>query len=224
MLYFRTSTFDGLTILANTVLLLGCAYEAWAIRILSGQLVKRRLHILTSVGIILICSITVFLSSPYRTGLIFSLQSTLYFLPSLFLSIILLDIDHFKAYNDYYGHVAGDDCLRQIGRVLADCISRSVDLAARYGGEEFACILPDTDIHHAVKIAERIRQRIQDLKIEHKKSPVLKFVTASFGVTAVQYSPEASLEEIIATADELLYKAKTYGRNQTEFAESKKHE
>jgi diguanylate cyclase (GGDEF)-like protein len=104
------------------------------------------------------------------------------------LSIILLDIDHFKEYNDYYGHVMGDECLRQIGKVLSYCINRDVDLAARYGGEEFACILPDTDIYSAVEIAERIRERIEALKIEHKDSPISEFLTASFGVTTVQFS------------------------------------
>jgi len=135
------------------------------------------------------------------------------------LSIILLDVDCFKEYNDYYGHVMGDDCLRKIGKVLTSCINRSVDLAARYGGEEFACILPDTDINSAVKIAENIRQQIQDLKIEHKKSKVLEFVTASLGVVTAQYSSERSLEEIIAVADKLLYKAKVSGRNMIEYAE-----
>jgi len=447
MLYFRTTTFDGLTVLANTALLSGCAYEAWAVRVLSGQTVKRQLHILTSAGIIAACLATIFLDIPYRSGLVFLLQSTFFFLPGLFLfskssmkfamqlplaacysaagfiflaaaivclgfpeyalslegsaifgvipivsyciflisafillmfakersdmqvleiqknlkkseirfqqivetaiegilifdnhykitfanknmasmlgytvaemigrpyisffpeshlnvyyyqeslrkkgegsvyeccllrkdgqkhwflisakailddygkfegsfamltdinerkemellleesnrqltelsnqdsltgianrkcfdatleheysrlkrsnsklSIILLDIDHFKEYNDYYGHVMGDDCLRQIGGVLASSVNRSVDLAARYGGEEFACILPDTGIRGAVKVAERIRQSILDLKIEHKKSPVSEYVTASFGATTVQYSPEISLE------------------------------
>lgn len=99
----------------------------------------------------------------------------------------------------------GDDCLRQIGSVLANCISRSVDLVARYGGEEFACILPGTDIHGAVKIAERIRQRIQDLRIEHKESPVSEYVTASFGIISVHYSSETSPEAIISMADKLLY-------------------
>ncbi len=79
------------------------------------------------------------------------------------LSLIIADIDHFKEYNDRYGHVRGDECLRQIGSVLACSINPSVDLAARYGGEEFACILPDTDIQAAVAIAEKIRQGIQDL-------------------------------------------------------------
>jgi len=92
-------------------------------------------------------------------------------------------------------------------------------LAARYGGEEFTCILPDTDIHSAVKIAENIRQSIQNLKIEHKKSPVSEFVTASFGVSTVKYLSDIALEEIIAIADKLLYKAKVSGRNKIEYAE-----
>ncbi|NLZ39446.1 MAG: diguanylate cyclase [Firmicutes bacterium] len=473
MLYHRTTTFDGLTVLANIILLLGCAYEAWAVRILSGKFVRRRLHLFTSFAIILACLLTLFLDKPYRSGLVFLLQGVLYFLPSMFLfsnselkfslqlplavcysaagtvfllaailcfiftasalnlegsplfavipvvsyclflisgfillmfakersdlqveeiqkalketeirfqhivetaiegilifdehykitfanknmalilgytveemlgrsyvsffpkdqlhvyyyqeslrkkgedsvyeccllkkdgqkhwflvsarpifddfgrfegsfamltdinerkemellleesnrkltelsntdsltgianrrcfdatleheyfrlrrsnsqlSVILLDLDHFKQYNDCYGHVMGDDCLRQIGRVLASCISRSVDLAARYGGEEFACILPDTDIRGAVKVAERIRQRIQELKIEHKKSPVSEYVTASFGVITVQYSSEITPENIIAMADKLLYKAKISGRNKIEYAEA----
>jgi len=137
------------------------------------------------------------------------------------LSVILFDVDHFKEYNDYYGHVMGDDCLRQLGGILTSCINRSVDLAARYGGEEFACILPDTDLNGAVKTAEKIRQKIQDLKIEHKKSSVSDFVTASFGVTTVQYSEEISPKKIIGMADKLLYKAKVSGRNSIEYAEMK---
>lgn len=133
------------------------------------------------------------------------------------LSIILLDIDHFKEYNDCYGHVMGDDCLRQIGSLLANSVRRSVDLAARYGGEEFACILPDTDIHGAVKVAERIRQMIQDLRIEHKESSVSEYVTASFGVITVQYTPEISPADIISMAYKLLYEAKVSGRNRIEY-------
>ena len=472
MLFYRTNIFDSLTILANAVLLSGCAYEAWTIRILSGQSVKRKLHILATVGIMLLCSTTIFLNKAYRSGLIFLIQSIFYFLPSLFLfrksgikfslqlllavcysvtgavflvsamvcfafprfalslasnaifgmipgvsycifivsafillmlakersdmqvleiqkflkkseirfqqivetaiegilifdenykitfanknmasmlgytidemfgmpyisffpesqlevynyqeslrkkgkdsvyeccllrkdghihwflvsakaifddhgrfdrsfamltdinerkemellleesnrrlaelsnkdsltgianrrcfdatleheysrlrrsnsklSIILLDIDYFKEYNDCYGHVMGDECLRQIGRVLTCSINPEVDLAARYGGEEFACVLPDTDIHSAVEIAEKIRQKIQDLIIEHKNSHVSEYVTASFGVTTVQYSSDINLEEIIATADKLMYKAKVSVRNKIDYYE-----
>jgi diguanylate cyclase (GGDEF)-like protein/PAS domain S-box-containing protein len=470
LLYFRTDIFDVLTVIANIVLLSGCAYEAWAVRILSGQSVNRRLHVSVSVAVILVCTIMIFIEMPYRTGLTFLLQSIFYFLPGLYLigqmnrrfslqillavcyciggaiflissiiclgfpefalslqssviagiipitsfcmflisgfillmiakersdlqveevkkslkeseirfqqivetaiegilifdehyritfanenmastlgytveemlgrtylsffpedqlniyksqearrksgedsvyeccllrkdgntnwflvsakalldeygkfegsfamltdinerkemelllegsnrklkelsnqdsltgianrrcfdatleheyyrlrrsnsklSIILLDIDHFKEYNDYYGHVMGDECLRQIGSVLSSCVSRSVDLAARYGGEEFACILPDTDIQPAVKIAEKIQKRIQDLKIEHKKSTVSNFITASFGVTTVEYSSDISPSDIIDMADKLLYKAKVSGRNRVEY-------
>ena len=104
--------------------------------------------------------------------------------------------------------------------MLADCISRSVDLAARYGGEEFACILPDTDVHAAVKIADKIRKTIRDLKIEHKKSPVCEYVTASLGVATVRYERDRSVEEIVAIADRLMYKAKLSGRNRIEYAEA----
>lgn len=135
------------------------------------------------------------------------------------LSIIMIDIDFFKEYNDYYGHVMGDECLRKIGGVLKYCIRCSADLAARYGGEEFACILPDTDINYAVKIAERIKQYIHELKIEHKKSSVSEYVTASFGVATVRYSPERTPAEIVAIADKLMYKAKISGRNRIEYAE-----
>ncbi|MFY9280131.1 MAG: diguanylate cyclase [Caldicoprobacterales bacterium] len=135
------------------------------------------------------------------------------------LSIILIDIDHFKEYNDYYGHVKGDECLRKIGQTLESCVNQGVDLAARYGGEEFACILPDTDIDAAVKIAEKIQQSIRDLQIEHKDSSVSEFVTASFGVTTVQYSPDIYLKDIIGMADKLLYKAKVSGRNIIKHAE-----
>ncbi|NLW23277.1 MAG: diguanylate cyclase [Tissierellia bacterium] len=134
------------------------------------------------------------------------------------LSVILLDIDHFKQYNDYYGHVAGDDCLRKLGRALEKCVKRSVDLVARYGGEEFACILPDTDIDGAVTVAKNIQQEISKLKIEHNKSPVSRFITVSFGVVTVQYSPDIAPVDIVNMADKLLYKAKLSGRNRIEYA------
>ena len=138
------------------------------------------------------------------------------------LSLIMIDIDYFKEYNDFYGHVMGDECLRQIGNVLDEVLGKTVHLAARYGGEEFACILPDTDINSAVDIAAKISKRIQDLKIEHKKSSVSRYVTASFGVTTVKYSPDIFLDEIVCMADKLLYKAKVSGRNRIEFAEFQK--
>ncbi|MDD2853519.1 MAG: diguanylate cyclase [Desulfuromonadaceae bacterium] len=133
------------------------------------------------------------------------------------LSLILLDIDHFKAFNDNYGHVAGDDCLREVGRVIADCSARPADLAARYGGEEFACILPETDGTGAVIIAEQIRRGIQVLAIPHKGSDSADCVTASLGVVTVQCDANGSTVSIISQADELLYRAKSNGRNRVEF-------
>ncbi len=133
------------------------------------------------------------------------------------LSLILLDIDHFKAFNDTYGHIAGDDCLRQIGRVIAESAARPADLTARYGGEEFACILPETDHIGAVIIAERIRRAIQSLGIPHKTSDVAGYVTASLGVVTAQCHSEGSAISLIAQADELLYLAKSRGRNRVEF-------
>lgn len=133
------------------------------------------------------------------------------------LSLIMLDIDHFKAFNDTYGHIAGDDCLRQIGRVIAESAARPADLAARYGGEEFACILPETDHIGAVIIAERMRRAIQTLGIPHKASETADCITASLGVVTMHCQTEGSFINLIAQADELLYLAKSRGRNRVEF-------
>ncbi|MDD2539883.1 MAG: diguanylate cyclase [Desulfuromonadaceae bacterium] len=136
------------------------------------------------------------------------------------LSLIMLDIDQFKAFNDCYGHVMGDECLKQIGQVLAGCVVRPADLAARYGGEEFACILPETDLCGAIAIAEKIRRSIYACAIPHKESTVAEYVTASLGVVSVQCSSGQSAVDIIARADELLYRAKSSGRNQVAFMAS----
>ena len=133
------------------------------------------------------------------------------------LSLILLDIDHFKAFNDCYGHIEGDECLRQIARVIADCATRPADLAARYGGEEFACILPETDNSGAVAIAEEIRRRIIDRAMPHKGSKVAGCVTASMGVATVQCVAGGSAVDVLAQVDQLLYLAKSSGRNRMEF-------
>ena len=131
------------------------------------------------------------------------------------MSIIIIDIDHFKEYNDFYGHIKGDECLKQIGNTIAGCIRRG-DLAARYGGEEFVCILPDANLEAAVKTAERIRQRIAELNIEHKNSKVMGFVTVSLGVACMRCTPDRSPSEVVAAADEQLYKAKL-ARNTVEY-------
>jgi diguanylate cyclase (GGDEF)-like protein len=129
------------------------------------------------------------------------------------LSLILLDIDHFKAFNDSYGHVQGDECLRRIGRVLADSATRAVDLVARYGGEEFACILPGTGPAGAAVIAEQIRRAIQDLAIPHKGSVTADCVTASLGAVTVRCTPDRSATDLLVQAGDLLYLAKSSGRN-----------
>lgn len=129
------------------------------------------------------------------------------------LSLIMLDIDHFKEFNDCYGHILGDQCLQLIARVIDDNANRPADLAARYGGEEFACILPETDLDGAVAIAEKIRCGIIDLAIPHHKSTVADCVTASFGVATFKCATEGSAADIVVKADSLLYQAKSCGRN-----------
>ena len=129
------------------------------------------------------------------------------------LSLIMLDIDCFKAFNDTYGHVKGDECLKQIASVIADCTNRAADLCARYGGEEFACILPETDLNGALLIAEQIRQGIFNLAIPHERSDVAAFVTASLGVASIRCKTDKCAIELVVKADELLYKAKSSGRN-----------
>ena len=133
------------------------------------------------------------------------------------LSLILLDIDYFKLFNDSYGHVKGDECLQQVAQVMAGCATRPADLVARYGGEEFACILPETDSRGAVVIAENIRLGIMARAIPHKESSVADCVTASLGVVTVPCTVEGSAMDIVAQVDELLYLAKSSGRNRVEF-------
>jgi diguanylate cyclase (GGDEF)-like protein/hemerythrin-like metal-binding protein/PAS domain S-box-containing protein len=132
------------------------------------------------------------------------------------LSLILLDIDFFKSFNDFYGHVKGDDCLQQVARVVADCAVRPFDLAARYGGEEFACILPATGSAGAVAIGEKIRQGIIALAIPHRRSKVAAWVTASLGIVTLRCTGGGTGRELVARADRLLYQAKAAGRNRVE--------
>jgi diguanylate cyclase (GGDEF)-like protein len=134
------------------------------------------------------------------------------------LSIIMIDIDYFKAYNDHYGHQAGDECLRQLGKVLKDTVKRSGDLVARYGGEEFIAALVDTDLKDAIAVAEKIRLNLEALNIPHASSPVGKRVTISMGVAAEISSRYSSFDTLIAMADKALYQAKREGRNQIKSA------
>lgn len=130
------------------------------------------------------------------------------------LALIMLDVDCFKQYNDIYGHAAGDDCLRTISHLIRDLTAgRPGDLAARYGGEEIAVLLPNTDVAHAVTIADNIRSAIRDLEIEHSGNPT-GFVTISAGVDArIPIRGAGVPTELILAADKALYEAKSTGRN-----------
>lgn len=129
------------------------------------------------------------------------------------LSLILCDIDHFKAYNDTYGHQAGDVCLQQVAAALHETVKRPADLVARYGGEEFVAILPLTNLEGAAYIAQTIRDRVTALKLPHRASPVHNYVTLSFGVAAMIPTIDTSPHELIEKADNALYAAKDQGRD-----------
>ena len=134
------------------------------------------------------------------------------------LSLIMLDIDYFKKFNDSYGHLAGDDCLRRIGTVLKTIVMRVPDIVARYGGEEFVVILPETEDKGAQALAERIRRAVEDLAIPHFSSHVADYITVSIGVVTIYTNGLSSPEQVVALADEALYVAKKGGRNRIEVA------
>ena len=125
----------------------------------------------------------------------------------------MCDIDHFKLYNDTYGHPIGDYCLQQVALTIDCVLERPSDLIARYGGEEFAVILPNTDADRAMKIAEKIRLSVKNLRIAHHKSSVDEYVTLSLGVFSMTPTPEGSPELLIVLTDKALYEAKAQGRD-----------
>jgi diguanylate cyclase (GGDEF)-like protein/PAS domain S-box-containing protein len=129
------------------------------------------------------------------------------------LSLIMCDIDFFKAYNDTYGHQAGDKCLKAVGNVLKGSAKRAGDLVARYGGEEFTILLPMTDSEKAFIIAEKIQRDINSLKVPHKKSEVSDVVTLSFGIATLFPQTSKSPNDLVELADKALYRAKHEGRN-----------
>jgi diguanylate cyclase (GGDEF)-like protein len=130
------------------------------------------------------------------------------------LSVILIDIDHFKNFNDNYGHIDGDKCLRKVARFLQCNINRPTDTVARYGGEEFILVLPNTDAAGAMTIAELVQAKLEQLNILHAHSPTAKHLTVSQGVASTIPSASNKLSQLIGAADEALYKAKKAGRNQ----------
>ncbi|WP_238902417.1 diguanylate cyclase [Clostridium sp. YIM B02506] len=136
------------------------------------------------------------------------------------LSLIMMDIDYFKLYNDNYGHIKGDDCLKAVAKELSKSAKRTLDLSARYGGEEFVIILPETHKDGAEIIAEEIRKNIINLDILHESSPISKNVTLSLGVTTMVPNNQHTISEFINDADKALYEAKNLGRNRTCFVDN----
>jgi len=133
---------------------------------------------------------------------------------SIPISLLLMDIDNFKLFNDTYGHLAGDDCLKLISGAIHDTIKRESDFIARYGGEEFVIVLFGVEPKTAAELAENIREHIFGLKIPHSASPVSQWVTVSIGVVSCVPEPSVSPENMINRADKALYAAKSHGKNQ----------
>ena len=132
------------------------------------------------------------------------------------ISVILIDVDHFKRYNDHYGHLDGDTCLRAVARALKENVRRPADLVARYGGEEFGCILPETELPGALRLADLLRQAIAEQLIPHADSPVGAFVTVSLGVASIRGPHDKTDPQgLLALADTMLYQSKSEGRNRT---------
>ncbi|MDK9705715.1 MAG: diguanylate cyclase [Desulforhopalus sp.] len=129
------------------------------------------------------------------------------------LSVIMCDIDDFKKFNDYYGHIAGDECLRRVAKGIQESLKRPVDFCARYGGEEFVVVLPNSTLKGAVTVAERIRHRIEELQIGHLGSTTGGIVTLSLGIATSRIVGALSYEKLIKCADQALYIAKKRGRN-----------
>ena len=134
------------------------------------------------------------------------------------MSLLLIDVDHFKLYNDHYGHPAGDSCLQRVAAVLRTCASRPSDLAARYGGEEFVMLLPETDAQGAMAVAQRVMQALREAAIAHAQSPIAAYLTVSIGLVSVQAITGSSPAQWLAQADLALYQAKAKGRNRIDVA------
>jgi diguanylate cyclase (GGDEF)-like protein len=134
------------------------------------------------------------------------------------LSLIMIDIDRFKSFNDTYGHKEGDLCLKMVAETLMHCIFRSDDFIARYGGEEFTVVLPNTDEDGARQIADRLLDSIRNCNIPHKKCDVTNYITISLGVTTGTVDHISNGDEFIKRADEMLYESKQSGRNRYSFA------
>ena len=129
------------------------------------------------------------------------------------LALMMIDIDYFKLYNDLYGHLQGDNCLKSISRQMKFCMKRPADFIARYGGEEFVAVLPETEIDGAVQVCQDMREAIAELNMPHENSDVSGRVTVSLGIAAMLPAGDNSAGKLIMLADQALYQAKTEGRN-----------
>jgi len=129
------------------------------------------------------------------------------------LSVALVDVDFFKRYNDHYGHQAGDECLRRVSAEMKAALKRPTDVVARYGGEEFGLLLPDTDADGALYLANEIRQRLREAKIEHVDSSVGSWLTISVGICTFPAVAAGTAETLLREADTQLYRAKSGGRD-----------
>ena len=129
------------------------------------------------------------------------------------LALLMIDVDHFKTYNDTYGHQAGDLCLQTIAKRCASAVNRAADLAARYGGEELAVILPNTELEGAERLARNILSQVAQLRLPHRSSRVADHLTVSIGVAAMVPREDVGAGDLITAADRALYAAKTGGRN-----------
>lgn len=131
--------------------------------------------------------------------------------------LLMIDIDHFKQYNDHYGHPAGDACLRQVARMVGESVRRGGELVARYGGEEFALLLPAAELEAAQAVAERCRLSVAAAKIEHRASATSAWLSISVGVASQVATPEIDCSVLVAIADAALYRAKRCGRDRVEY-------
>lgn len=134
-----------------------------------------------------------------------------------YISILMIDIDDFKIFNDTYGHLEGDVCLREVANTIKASLQRTADIVSRFGGEEFVVVLPETDSKGAKIVAEEIRKNIENLKIKNKKSNVLEFITVSIGITTSLPTRELDRTDLIDEADRGLYSAKNSGKNKSDY-------
>jgi diguanylate cyclase (GGDEF)-like protein len=129
------------------------------------------------------------------------------------ISVLMIDVDYFKPYNDRYGHLAGDRVLKQVAESLQENLHRATDFVARYGGEEFCVVLTETPLDHAVRVAEGLRKAVMDLGIRHENAPQAGVVTISIGIASAMANQAVVHIDLLREADRALYRAKEFGRN-----------